>query len=226
MDQRGSTWINRLQPSAFSLQPSACPPWLTCHGSCVMAHVSCVMAHVSCVMRQTHGSCVMRQTHGSCVMRQASDSWLMRHASHASGSWLMRHASWLMAHASCVLTHGSCAVRPDSWLMRPASCVRRQASDSTCPHSAAPFSPFSRRPLSVMTTTKRRHFPHAIPFRFASDLRPLRCMAWGNRVVLPTPYSAMGEIVRIKTGCGAHSNAAACFYSYEKGRHNAGPVPD
>ena len=212
MDQRGST--------AFSLQPSACPPWLTCHGSCVMAHVSCVMAHASCVRLMAHAS------HASGVRRPASGvrrqaSGVMRPASCVPRFKLMAHASCVMAHGSCVMAHGSC-------VMRHASGVRRQTPRAPIqpPHSAAPFSPFSRRPLSVMTTTKRRHFPHAIPFRFASDLRPLRCMAWGNRVVLPTPYSAMGEIVRIKTGCGAHSNAAACFYSYEKGRHNAGPVPD
>ena len=54
------------------------------------------------------------------------------------------------------------------------------------------------------------------------DLRPLSYMAWGNRVVLPQPYSAMGAIVRIRTGRGAPESAAACCYSYEKGRHNVG----
>ena len=102
------------------------------------------------------------------------------------------HGSWLMAHAS----HGP----------RPTSHVPR------------PFS--HRRPLSVMTTTKRRHFPMLLLL----DLRLLSCTAWGNRVVLPHAISSTGAIVRIKTAGGAHESAARCFYSYEKGRHCAGPV--
>ena len=192
MDQRrinhGSTWINVDQAS------SACPlqhvAAVLTHGSCVMRptlQASGVLAHGSCVRRQTHGSCVMRQTHGSCVRRprarrQASGvhvPCVRRQAStsHASGVRRprpMRQASdsWLMAHAS------------DSWLMRQASHasgVRRQTPRPS-------FSPFSRRPLSVMTTTQRRHFPMLPP----SDLRPLSCMAWGNRVVLPPSYSSTG----------------------------------
>ena len=142
-----------------------------------------------------------RRRPDSCVMRPASDSWLMRHASwlmrHASGvmahgSWLMAHASGvrLMAHASCVRRRGSCVMRPasDSWLMRHGSCVMRTALSPSCV-PRAPFSPFSRRPLSVMTTTGTAAF---FPYATLSDLRPLSYMAWGNRVVLPPSYSAMG----------------------------------
>ena len=49
-----------------------------------------------------------------------------------------------------------------------------------------------------------------------SDLRLLSYTAWGNRVVLPTPYSSTGAIIRMTTGRGAHSNAAACCYSTKK----------
>ena len=153
MDQRGSSV---LQPAviahasektctrkavfgyiSFWLMRSACPPWLMRPTSHVMAHVSCVMAHVSCVM--CHESWLMR--HASWLMAHAS--WLMRHA-----SWLMRSACppWLMRHASWLMRHGS-------WLMRP----------TLQPHSA----PFSRRPLSVMTTTRRRQSIHATAPRFA-----------------------------------------------------------
>ena len=199
MDQRGSTAFSM----PFSLPAVRPDSWL---------------------MRHASDSWLMRHASDSWLTCHASDSWLMRHASdswltcHASDSWLTRPASHashvprvrLMAHASCVrlMAHVSC-VR----LMAHASCVRLHV-----PHSA----PFSRRPLSVMTTTKRRHFPMLPPL----DLRPLRCMAWGNRVVLPTPYSSMGAIVRIKTGRGAQRSAAACCYSTKKGRHCAGPVPD
>ena len=106
-----------------------------------VAHVSGVMRPASDSWLMAHGSCVRRQTHGSCVMRHAS---CVRRQTH--GSWLMAHGSWLMAHGS--------------WLMAHASCVMRQTSHV---HSA----PFSRRPLSVMTTTKRRHFSHATAPRFA-----------------------------------------------------------
>ena len=116
MDQRGSTWIKRLQPVPSAcrrrLQPSACrrrpDSWLMRHASCVMAHSSCIesiqrptrsasgvrrQASGSWLMRPTHVACVMRQTHGSCVRRQALDSWLMRQASHASGvESVRRHA--------------------------------------------------------------------------------------------------------------------------------------
>ena len=156
-----------------------------------------LMAHASGVRRQTHGSCVMR--HASCVrlMAHASDSWLMRHA-----SGVRRHASGVMRPASGVRrqTHGS--------------CVMRQASHVHSAHSAAA--------VVGHDDNKAAAFP---PMLLLLDLRPLSCTAWGNRVVLPTPYSSMGAIVRIKTGRGTHSNAAACCYSYEKGRHNAGPVP-
>ena len=149
------------------------------------------MAHASGVVRQASDSWLMRSD--SWLMR--SDSWLMRQASGVltHGSWLMRHASAvqrfrLMAHASGVprfsvprfrrhasgvmrQTHGSC-------VRRPASCVRLMAHASCVPltwHASGvrrltprpSFSPFSRRPLSVMTTTKRRHFPHATAPRFA-----------------------------------------------------------
>ena len=158
------------------------------------------MAHASGVRRLTsHAS------HASGVRRPTSNaSGVRRHASgvrrHASDSWLTPHASGVRRHASHVPR------------------VRRQASHVPRPS----FSPFSRRPLSVMTTTKRRRFPHSMP----SYSRLLSCTAWGNRVVLPTLYSPTGAIVRIKTGRGAPLSAAACFYSYEKGRHNAGPVPE
>ena len=196
MDQRrinrGSTWINVDQV------PSACP----------LQHVAAVLTHGSCVMRPTHVSCI------ESIQRptlQRPDSWLMRHVScvmrpfsvprfrrQASGSWLMAHGSWLMRHASGSWlmrpTHVACVMRQahasHSRGMRHASCVRlMRPTHVACvrlhvPHSAS----FSRRPLPVMTTTKRRHFPMLLLL----DLRPLRCMAWGNRVVLPTPYSAMG----------------------------------
>ena len=141
MDQHGSTWINRLQPA-----PSACRRR---PDSCVMAHVSCVMAHVSCIesvqrprfRRPTHVSCVPLTWHAS----HASGSWLMRptlqahgscvprfrlmaHASHASGVRLMRPDSWLMRRASTLQASGSCVLTHGSRVMRPASCVRRQAS--------------------------------------------------------------------------------------------------
>ena len=115
------------------------------------------------------------------TMDQHGSTWINRLQSAAArDSWLMRHAS----HAS------------DSWLMRPASCVPRVRLHV---HSvtAAPFS--HRRPLSVMTTTKRRHFPMLLLL----DLRLLSCTAWGNRVVLPHAISSTGAIVRIKTGRGA-----------------------
>ena len=143
--------------------------------------------------RLQHIAAVM--AHASCVMRQAHVSCVMR---QTHGSWLMRQTS-------------------DSWLMAHGSCVRRPTSHV---HSvtAAPFS--DRRPLPVMTTTGTAAFS---PCATLSDLRLLSCTAWGNRVVLPPPYSSMGAIVRIKTGRGAQRSAAACCYSYEKGRHNAGP---
>ena len=122
------------------------------HGSTWISRLqpAAVQTHGSCVMRQTHGSCVMRQTHGSCVRRQAS---------HASGVRRQASDSWLMRPASSVprLTpHASGVPR----LTPHASGVRRQASGDPRPFS-------DRRPLSVMTTTKRRHFSHATPFRFA-----------------------------------------------------------
>ena len=134
----------------------------------------------SWLMRQTHGSCVRRQTHGSCVRRQASG---------------VRRQT----HGSCVRRQASGVQRPDSCVRRQASGVRRQASGVRRQASGVPR-PFShRRPLSVMTTTKRRQFIHAL---LPSDLRLLSCTARGNRVVLPTLYSPTGAIVRIKTGRG------------------------
>ena len=157
------------------------------------------------------------------------DSWLMCHAStlQTHGSCVRRPRFRLMAHASGVrlMAHASGVRRQASGVRRQASGVRRQASGVRRQASGVPrpsFSPFSRRPSPVMTTTQRRHFPMLLLL----DLRPLSCTAWGNRVVLPTPYSSMGAIVRIKTGRGAQRSAAACCYSTKKGRHNAGPVPD
>ena len=167
-----------------------------------MAHAS----HAPCVRRPTsNASGVQRQaSHAPCVRRPASG--VPRPTRQASS------VRRLTPHASGVR-------RP----MRQASGVRRQASGVPCVRRQTPR---DRRPiqsppflLPVMTTTKRRHFPHVLPY---PDLRPLSCTAWGNRVVLPTPYSSTGAIVRIKTGRGAQRSAAACCHSYEKGRHNAG----
>jgi len=186
MDQpwinHGSTWINVDQAS------SACPlqhvAAVLTHGSCVMAHVSCVMAHASDSWLMRHGSRVMR--HGSCVR-------LMAHASHVPG--VRRQASTCQASCVRLMAHASHsrARRQASTCQASTShasgvhvpCVRRPIQPIQPPHSAAPF---SRRPLSVMTTTQRRHFPMLLLL----DLRPLRCMAWGNRVVLPPSYSSMG----------------------------------
>ena len=169
------------------------------HGSTWISRLqlAAVLTHGSCVMRQTHGSCVMRQTHGSCVrrpMRQASG--VPRPTRQASDS-----------------------TRP----MRQASgvpCVRRQASHASGVRrpmrqaSSVPRPSFShRRPLSVMTDNKAAEIP---PYATLSDLRLLSCTAWGNRVVLPTQYSATGAIVRIKTGRGVRMSAAACCHSTKK----------
>ena len=178
MDQHGSTWINPLQPAR--------------RGSCVRKNmypktafrVHIILAHAFSLPAVAHVSCVM-----------------------AHASWLTCQASWLMRHASCVMRHGSCVMRPDSWLMRPASThvagVRRPLTwqaFSVLTHAshvdAAPFSPiqphsapFSRRPLSVMTTTiDGGHSPMLVPL----DLRPLSCTAWGNTTLLPMPYSSTG----------------------------------
>ena len=171
VDQRGSTWINCLQPVpsacrfSMSLQPAAVRPdsWLMRHASdsWLMRHASGVRRQASGVRRQasgvrrhaSHASGVRRQA--SCVRRQASDSWLMRQASCVPR--FRRPASGVMRQTSGVrLMRQTSGVR----LMAHASCVRRQTPRPS-------FSPFSRRPLSVMTTTQRRHFPHATPFRFA-----------------------------------------------------------
>ena len=124
---------------------------------------------------------------------------------------VMAHASDVRRQTSCVRRHGSCVRRHASWLMRHASDVRRHASGVRRQTSDVPR-PFSRRPLSVMTTTKRRHFPMLLLL----DLRLLSCTAWGNRVVLPHAISSTGAIVRIKTGRGAQRSAAACCYSTKK----------
>ena len=114
-----------------------------------------------------------------------------------SVAFSMSPSAFSLQPSACRRRHGSCVMRPasDSWLMRHASGVRRHVSGVMCPASCVmrqtprpSFSTFSRRPLPVMTTTERRHFPTLPP----SDLRPLSCMAWGNRVVLPTPYSSTG----------------------------------
>ena len=127
------------------------------------------------------------------TMDQHGSTWISRlqHAARPD-SWLIRPDSCvrLMAHASSVLTHASgvpCVRRPTrqasdstshaSGVRRPAShapCVRRQASGVRRQASGVrrqasgvprPFS--DRRPLSVMTTTKRRHLPMCYPIRFA-----------------------------------------------------------
>ena len=153
-------------------------------------------------------SCVM--AHVSCVMAHAS--WLMRH-----GSCVMRHASCVRRHASGVRRQASCVRRHASGAMRQASGVRRQASG--VPDSTSLIQP----PPPVVGHDDNRNGGIS-PYATLSDLRPLSCTAWGNRVVLPTPYSSMGAIVRIKTGRGAQRSAAACCYSTKKGRHNAGPA--
>ena len=152
-------------------------------------------------MRQTHGSCVMRQTHGSCVRRQASG--VPRVMCHASDSWLMRQASdsWLMCHASGVR-------RP----MRQASGVSRP----TCPIQPPP----------VVGHDDNRNGGIS-PILPPSDLRPLSCTAWGNRVVLPPAIQLnRRDYTNDNRPRRSFRSAAACCYSYEKGRHNAGLVPD
>ena len=204
VDQRGS--------SAFSMPPSACPPWRMrpTHVACVMAHASWLMRSASWLMR--HGSCVRR--HGSCVRRHGS--CVRRHGSCVPLTW---HASWLMRHGSCVRRHGSC-VRRVRRVRRHGSCVRRHGS---CVRRVrrvrrqTPRPSFSRpiQPPPVVGHDDNRNggiFPMLLPL----DLRPLSCTAWGNRVVLPTPYSSMGAIVRIKTGRGAQRSAAACCHSTKK----------
>ena len=162
---------------------ASCVP-LTCHAlSPFSVQRFSVLTHGSCVM--CHASCVRSASHASGVRRQASGSWLMAH-----GSWLMRHASgsWLMrpTHVACVMRQAHAS---HSRGMRHASCVRlMRPTHVACvrlhvPHSA----PFSRRLLPVMTTTGG-----IFPMLLLLDLRPLSCMAWGNRVVLPPPYSSTG----------------------------------
>ena len=181
MDQRGSI--------AFSMSLQ--------HVAAVRTHGSCVMRPDSWLMCQASGSCVRRPTHVACVPLTWHASGVRRqtHASHASGVRLMAHASGvrLMAHASGVrlMAHASGVRRQASHSrgMRQASGVRLMRPTlqaSTCP--IQPIQPIQPPPLSVMTTTKRRHFPMLPP----SDLRPLSCMAWGNTTLLPTPYSSMG----------------------------------
>ena len=133
-----------------------------------------LMAHVSCVRLMAHVSCVRLMAHASGVRRP------------------MRQASGVRRQ-----THGSCVRRPASHVsrpMRPASHVSRPMRQTP----RAPIQPIQPPPLSVMTTTKRRHFPMLLLL----GLRPLRCTAWGNRVVLPPPYSAMGT----NKNSGRHSN--------------------
>ena len=168
MDQHGSTWIKRLQHAPFSLSLQ--------HVAAVLTHGSCVRRPDSWLMRQaSHASGVrlMRQTHGSCVRRHASDSWLMRQASGVSRP--MRQASGV-----------SRPMRQASGVMRQASGVRRQTPRA--PFSR-PIQPIQPPPLSVMTTTKRRHFPMLLLL----DLRPLRCMAWGNTTLLPHAIQRNGH---------------------------------
>ena len=147
VDQRGSTWINCLQPVpsacrfSMSLQPAAVRPdsWL---------------------MRHASDSWLMR--HASGVRRQASDSWLMRQASgvrrQASGVRLMAHASGVMRQTSGVrlMAHASCVRRPTL----QASCVRRPASTPL-------IQPIQPPPVVGHDDNKAAAFPHATPFRFA-----------------------------------------------------------
>ena len=129
-----------------------------------------------------HGSTwISRLQHAAAVLTHASDSWLM---CHASDSWLMRQASdsWLMrqTHGSCVRRQASgvpCVRRPTSHapcVRRQAShvpCVRRQASGVPCVRRQAshvPRAPFSRRPLSVMTTTGTAAFPPFYPLQICA----------------------------------------------------------
>ena len=123
MDQRGSTWINRLQRHGSRvMRPDS---WLTCHAFSVLARGACVHA-LSPFSVMAHASCVQRP--GSCVLAHAS--WLMRLA-----SWLMRLASWLMrpAHASgsCVMRHASTLHAPRS--TRPAGIQQHAAPPGMAP---------------------------------------------------------------------------------------------
>ena len=117
-----------------------------------------------------HASCVMRPAHGSCVL----------------------------THGSCVRRHASCVMRPASGVMRPtlqASCVRLMAHASgvrLMAHVSCVMRPTCPiQPPPVVGHDDNRNggnFPMLSP----SDLRPLSCTAWGNRVVLPPPYSPTG----------------------------------
>ena len=138
MDQRGSTWINRLQRHGSRvMRPDS---WLTCHAFSVLARGACVHA-LSPFSVMAHASCVQRP--GSCVMAHASGVM-----THASG--VMAHASGVMAHASTLHAprvrrpaHASCVMRPRS--TRPRSTLHAPRSTLHAPrvrrHSAAPFSP-------------------------------------------------------------------------------------
>ena len=163
------------------------------------------------------GSIAFSMSSSAC---RRPDSWLMRRA-----SCVRRHAlsplsvpriqrPTLQAHASCVrlMRHGSC-------VMRQASCVRLMAHASGVRRPTCPIQPIQPPPVAGHDDNKAAAF---FPYATHTDLRPLSYMAWGNRVVLPTPYNSMGAIVRIRTGRGTQRSAAACCYSYEKGRHCAG----
>ena len=144
------------------MRPALSPSRLMAHASDYY-HVTGVL---SCVMRPVmrHASCVL-----SCVMRHASC-----HASRIES---------VQTHGSCVrllsrdrrpvMAHGSCVMRPAS-----GSCVRRPASGVRLmrpAHASIQSLSFShRRPLSVMTTTRRRQFIHAL---MPLDLRLLGYMA-------------------------------------------------
>ena len=58
------------------------------------------------------------------------------------------------------------------------------------------------------------------------DLRPLRCMAWGNRVVLPHAIQRNGRDCTNRNRPRHSKERRGLFLLNEKGRHNAGPVPE
>ena len=122
---------------------------------------------------------------GGSTMDQHGSTWIKR----------LQHAPFSLSlqHVAAVLTHGSCVRRPT--LQASGSCVRLMAHASGV-RRQTPRAPFSRPiqpiqppPLSVMTTTKRRHFPMLLLL----DLRPLRCMAWGNTTLLPHAIQRNGH---------------------------------
>ena len=140
------------------------------------------------------------------TMDQHGSTWIKRlqHAAVAHVSCVMAHVSCAVAHVSCAVAHVSCvrlmAHASDSWLMRHASHA------SSVPRVQRPTRP--TRPTSIQSPppvvghddNKAAAFS---PCATLSDLRLLSYTAWGNRVVLPTPYSPTGAIIRITTAGGA-----------------------